>query len=222
VVNALLVFLLFFGGEGNDCGNSVQQTKDGGYIIAGYTKSYGSGSMDVWLIKTDTNGNKMWDKTFGGGGGDFGYSVQQTKDGGYIIAGETLSYGSGKGDVWLIKTDEEGNMLWDNVFGGEGIIGRDNYAQQTEDGGYIIVGGIYTLNYDIQAYSVPDVWLIKTDAESNKLWDKTFGGEGSDCGYSVQQTKDDGYIIAGYTESYGLGGEDVWLIKTDAEGNTIR
>ncbi len=212
-----------FGGEGYDCGNSVQQTKDDGYIIAGYTESYGSGSMDVWLIKTDTNGNKMWDRTFGGALDDKGYSVQQTKDGGYIIAGYTESYSSGKRDVlWLIKTDEEGNMLWDNVFNGEGI--DFGYSvQQTEDGGYIIVGGIYTLNHDIQIYSVEDVWLIKTDSEGNKLWDKTFGGGGGDLGYSVQQTRDGGYIIAGCTGSHGYssGLVDVWLIKTDAEGNKV-
>jgi uncharacterized delta-60 repeat protein len=208
-----LVWNKTFGGLNTDCGQSVQQTSDGGYIIAGYTLSYGPGNGDVWLIKTNSEGNLAWNKTFGGGNFDEGYSVQQTSDGGYIIAGFTLSYGAGPSDVYLIKTDSSGNLAWNKTFGGS--VGEVGYSvQQTSDGGYIIAG--YTNSYGV---GFTDVYLVKTDSSGNLAWNKTFGGLQDDWGYSVQQTSDGGYIIAGYTLSYGAGNADVYLLKTDSSGN---
>ncbi|MCX6012698.1 MAG: hypothetical protein NTV30_04690, partial [Chloroflexi bacterium] len=102
-----------YGGTSDDQGNSVKQTSDGGYITAGYTNSKGAGGFDVWLVKSDANGTLQWDKTFGGTGSDYSYSVQQTADGGYVISGFTYSKGNGASDIWLIKTDSSGNLTWD-------------------------------------------------------------------------------------------------------------
>ena len=202
-----------FGGTDLDEAKSVQQASDGGYIIAGYTQSYGAGSGDAWLIKTDASGNEQWNKTFGGSSSDRAESVQQTSDGGYIIAGNTQSYGAGSGDAWLIKTDASGKEQWDKTFGGttdEGALS----VQQISNGGYILAG--WTNSYGAGS---GDAWLIKTDAKGNLEWSKTFGGTKNDGVWFVQQASDRGYILAGWTYSYGAGSMDAWLIKADANGN---
>ncbi len=193
-----------FGGRFFDVAYSVEQTADGGYIIAGETGSYGDISDDFWLVKTDANGNRQWDKTFGG---DEAYSVQQTTDGGYIVAGGK----HGSWDFWLVKTDANGNKEWDKTFGE----GEADSVEQTTDGGYIVAGR--TSSYGA---GCGDFWLVKTDASGNKEWNKTFGGSGDDWADSVEQTTDGGYIIAGGTWSYGAGYYgNFWLVKTDANGN---
>ncbi|MHC4633484.1 MAG: hypothetical protein ACYS9C_19735, partial [Planctomycetota bacterium] len=201
-----------FGGSGGEWGYSVQQSTDGGYIIAGYTSSYGAGASDVYLIKTEPNGNSQWQKTFGGSEGDQGWSVQQTTDGGYIIAGWTDSYGAGNDDVYIIKTDPNGNSVWHKTFGGSGN-DMAYSVQQTSDTGYIITGSTYS--YPVGDW---DVYLIKTDPNGNSQWQKTFGGSESDGGRSGQQTSDGGYIIAGYTWSFGAEMRDVYLIKLCSDG----
>ena len=202
-----------FGGSDYDYGWSVQQTSDGGYIIAGFTHSYGAGYRDVYLVKTDSAGNLQWEKTFGGSNFEHGRSVQQTSDGGYIIAGETYSYGAGSYDVYLVKTDSAGNLQWEKTFGGSDYdVGYS--VQQTSDGGYIIAG--YTYSYGAGSC---DVYLVKTNSAGNLQWQKTFGGADVDWGLSVQQTSDGGYVIAGYTYSYGAGSTDFYLVKTDSAGN---
>jgi len=201
-----------FGNLSDDYGESVQQTSDGGYIIAGFTVSYGAGGEDVWLIKTDSNGNEMWDKTFGGDNYDIGFSVQQTPDGGYIITGGTFSFGAGLADAWIIRTDDNGTELWNRTFGGTDY-DHGWSTQSTSDGGYIIVGGT-------DSFGSGDLWLIKIDANGNESWNKTFGGEADDYGFLAKPTSDGGYMVAG-TCSCGAGNKDFWLIKTDADGNEI-
>ena len=204
-----------YGAIDSDVGFSVQQTTDGGYIIVGGTSSYGAGSSDVYLIKTDKYGDTLWTKTYGGIDSDVGFSVQQTTDGGYIIAGGTSSYGAGSSDVYLIKTDANGDTIWTKTYGGvEFDVARS--VQQTSDSGYIVAG--YTWSYGAGIW---DVYLIKTDSNGDTIWTRAYGGTESDQGYSVQQTTDDGYIIAGWTASYGAGDDDAYLIKTDTNGDTI-
>ena len=200
-----------FGGAGQDGGYSVQQTADGGYIITGRTLD-NFGGDGLWLIKTDSAGNRVWDRIFGGEGADWGHSVQQTTDGGYIITGYTQDNLGGK-DVWLIKTDSAGNRVWDRTFGGSGQDGG-NSVQQTADGGYIITG------YTLDNFGGDDLWLIKTDSFGNKVWERIFGGKGHQQGDSVWQTTDGGYVITGRTLD-NFGGDDLWLIKTDSFGNTM-
>ena len=203
-----------FGGGNDDEGQSVQQTTDGGYIITGWTKSYGAGMKDLWLIKTDSAGTEQWTKIIGGASDDAGTFVQQTSDGGYIVAGYTSSFGAGSVDAWLIKTDSSGNQQWNKQFGRYSSDGAW-CVEQTSDGGYVITG--WTFSYG-PGY-VGNAWLVKTDSLGNQQWNKTFGGSDADRGYWVQQTNDGGYIITGYTASFGAGLDDALLIKTDASGN---
>ena len=190
--------------EKNIVGKSVQQTTDGGYIIIG-------GAPNIELLKTDTNGDTLWAQTFGGSANDVGESVQQTTDGGYIITGHTESYGNGQADVWLIKTDSLGQEEWNQTYGGVDTTEVGYSVQQTMDGGYIITGSI-------ESAGIPyDVYLIKADSNGNEQWTQTYGGSSPDEGFSVQQTTDGGYIITGYSDSFGSL-RVVWLIKIDSEG----
>jgi len=203
-----------FGGIADDEAKSIQQTTDGGYIVAGYTFSFGEGGSDVYVIKLDENGNESWEKTFGGNGWDEASFIQQTNDEGYIVAGYTFSFGEGWDDVYVIKLDKNGNKVWDKTYGG-GNGDRANSIQQTKDGGYIVAGMTSSLgagNYDF--------YIIKLDANGNKLWEKTFGGRNYDPAWSIQQTNDGGYIVAGSTISFGAGGSDIYVIKLDENGNT--
>ena len=200
-----------YGGTGYDEGYSVQQTSEGGYIITGGTNSFGNGTQ-VYLIKTNSSGDTLWTKTYGGPTHNVGYSVRQTSDGGYIIVGVTMPVGDTLGDVYLIKTSPSGDTLWTKTYGGEyGDAG--NSVQQTSDGGYIVAGGYYSSWYGNQAY------LLKTNMNGDTLWSRTFGA-GYEFGHSVQQTTDGGYIMAGSTYPRGSSWQ-VYLIKTDSAGETL-
>jgi predicted secreted protein len=254
-----------YGGTRNDAPESVIQTSDGGYAVAGDTNSFGVGGYDVWLLKTDAYGNIEWSKYYGGKREDYACSVVQTSDGGYALAGHTWSFGVGECDFLLIKTDAHGNMEWKNTYGGPEL---DAVHQMiaTSDGGYALAGytgttgansldgwfvktdefgkmewnqtykweefdrvyslvetsdGGYALAGETNSFGAgfTDFWLIRTDASGNMLWNKTYGGKGFDRAYSLLATPDGGYAIAGDTDSFNEGKYDVWLIKTDANGN---
>jgi hypothetical protein len=202
-----------YGGTNAEWAYVLAQTSDGGYALAGYTRSFGAGNGDFWLVKTDSLGNHLWNKTYGGIGDDEAYALTQTGDGGYAIAGYTKSFGVGDRDFWFVKTDADGNMQWNKTYGGTGY--EVAYALvQTGDGGYALAG--YT---DSFGAGNGDAWLIKTDADGNMVWNETYGGTGSDGASSAVQTSDGGYALAGATSSFGAGLADMWLVKTDTEGN---
>jgi hypothetical protein len=195
-------------GGGN--GGPIVKTNDGGYAVTGFT-AFGVGDFDVLLIKTDGNGNRLWSKTYGGIALDWPISMKLTSDGGFIIAGWTTSFGAGDYDAYLIRIDPNGNLIWSKTFGKTGFEGAVGVAQ-TDDGGYILSGltGDYANGYAL---------IIKTDNSGNVTWSKTYGG-GTE-GYSyVHQTKDKGYIIVSTTSSFGAGNRDIYLVKTNDQGNS--
>jgi hypothetical protein len=197
-----------YGGVAAEEGWMVQQTNDGGYVLIGYTVSYSSGSADIWLIKTDAEGNRLWAKTYGGRGNDLSRAVQQTSDGGYIIGGQTQSFGSGGDDIWVIKTDASGNILWEKTFGG---VNDDNCFAilQLPSSDYVLTG-------DWDLGGTDDLYVMKLDSEGNELWRRVYSGDNLGFGHSLQMTSDGGFILFGGINLYG--DLDMWLIKTDANG----
>ncbi len=254
-----------FDNQFQDRANSVIQTLDEGFIIAGSTFLDSPNFYDAWIIKTDENGDVVWDSTYGGEDSDHAMSVIQLDDGKFVIVGSSSSYGSGYFDAWLFKIDQEGNLEWENTFSGES---NDNgmSLQQTLDGGFVITGyrefydewdvlllktdqnGImvwdntFDINdtdaassilltndgdYMLAGFSqidstyITDALLIKVDEDGDLEWFNTYGGSEDEMALSVLQTDDSGYIVTGFTESFGAGNRDVWLLKTDEDGNII-
>jgi outer membrane protein OmpA-like peptidoglycan-associated protein len=203
-----------YGGKERDRGLSVKKTNDSGYIIVGYTESFGNGLFDLWLLKTDKNGNEEWNNTFGGGDYDYGLAVQQTKDEGFIITGYTSSSGPPNSNAWLIKSDKNGNKQWDKIFGG--INCESGFSLLELNNGYIFAG--YVESFGNGDY---DSWAIRTDFSGNIIWNKTYGGQDLDITRTIRQTSDGNFIMAGWTESFGNGNEDVWLFKIDQNGEMI-
>ena len=203
-----------FGDEVLEEGLDVQQTFDKGYIISGI-KSVDNGShLDVWLIKTDSKGNTIWSKTYGGKRNEYGNSVIQTDDGGFIVMGSSQSYGKGFYDFWVLRTSANGDSLWSKNYGG---IYNDIAFQgiATSEGGFVLAG--YT---QPQNTTNADVWLVNIDAKGDTIWTHKYGGKYNELVYSVHQTSDNGFILAGYA-SVEITGFDLYLIKTDMYGDTI-
>jgi hypothetical protein len=201
------------GGPKDDRGFSLIQTSDGGYVIAGYTRSFSAGWTDVYVVKLDASGNLQWTKTIGGTEVDGGISLIQTSDGGYAITGTTNSFGTPSGDVYVVKLDANGNLQWIKTIGGTyNDVGRS--IIQISDGGYAVAGETKSFGA-----GEADVYVVKLDAQGNLQWTKTIGGPKDDWGFSLIQTSDGGYAIAGYTNSFGAGEADVYVVKLDKNGD---
>lgn len=196
-------------------GRSIQQTSDGGYIIVGNTNNYEIGSGNVYLIKTNENGIVLWTRNYGGDYWNGGSSVQQTFDGGYIIAGRT-AIGDGDRQAYVIRTDQDGDTLWTKKYGGD-LFNVAYSIQQTSDSGFVIGG--YSKSYDDYWYSMN---LIKTNSVGELQWSKTYQKHDHTHGFSALETDDYGFVIVGSTKQ-GIQDEtrDVYLVKTDVNGDTI-
>jgi hypothetical protein len=197
-----------FGGEDPDVGYSIEETSDGGFIVVGYTMSFGSGFKDVYLLKLNAQGDTLWSKTYGGVDDDVGYSVKETSNGNIIIVGHTGSLAINDLDVYIIKTDENGNLLWSRTYGGTNI-DEARSVQQTSDGGFIITGFTYSFGD-----GDPDVYLLRTDLSGDTLWTKTYDFSTQSGGFCIKETNG-GFIIAGGVSMRAL------LMKVDSVGDTI-
>ncbi len=242
-----IVWNKLLGGNLTDLAYSIVQTTDGGYIVTGNSTSSANGdvtgtnhgSSDYWIVKLDNSGNIVWNKLLGGSDTDITYSIQQTTDGGYIVAGESFSSANGDvtgtnhgvQDYWIVKLDGSGNIIWNKLLGGSGNDITKSIVQTT-DGGYIVAGySASPANGDVSGvnHGGYDYWIVKLDGSGNIVWNKLLGGSGNDIAYSVQQTADGGYIVAGtsYSSSNGdvtptnHGSGDFWIIKLDANGNIL-
>jgi len=205
-----------FGGPYMDKGNYGQQTNDGGYIIAGSTQiNVTQLDKQIWVIKTDENGNEQWNRTYGGNRTEYGDSIQQTNDNGYIILGITIPQ-INEVQIVLFKTDENGLVQWNKTYTQLGIFCHGTKVQQTNDNGYIIIGSISTIN-------TPDDYskalLIKTNENGNISWVKTYQKNLREACMDGQQTNDGGFILAGCTNPPGQDVNDIWVFKTDSNGN---
>jgi hypothetical protein len=208
-------FRKVIGNSGYDYGYSASQASDKGYIIGGSTSSFGSGNTDMLFIKTDSLGIPFKNKTFGGINIDVAKCIRQTNDKGYILLGYTNSYGNGGYDFYLVKMDSLYNKEWEKTYGGSDW-DFGNCIEQTADGGYILCGSTYSFGSGNEDY-----YLVKINSSGDTEWTKTYGGVNEDVAKSVIQTTDGGYVLTGYTKSFGDTLGDFYTVKTNALGDTI-
>jgi predicted secreted protein len=244
------------GGSSFEIVHTVIKANDGGYIVAGRTESYGAGGSDAYVVKVDANGNLLWNKSYGGADYEVIWKMTDTGDGNFMLVGETKSFGAGHRDVWLLKMDTDGNILWNKTFGladadwGINLVrsGDNFYVTGTyhpiidgfsellllkvdQDGNFLwnksFGGG---RGYDIISVDNngvlisghtgdDDSVILRVDDQGNELWRKTYGGAKIDEADGVTSTPDGGFLIGGHTQSFGSGGSDAWFIKVDKNGN---
>lgn len=221
----------YFGGTNNDRAHSVVQTNDGGFVMAGFTESDDfdisntNGSYEFWVVKVDSFGNLLWEQSYGGEGIEVSYDIAKTVDNGFVVVGNTFSTNGdillnhGESDMWMIKLDEDGNLIWEQTYGGS----QFDLAQavvQSKDGGFLIVGNTKSddKNSTIN-YGENDIWVVKTNAFGNLVWQKSFGGSGLDFGYDLLENADGSIIVVGESSSTDFqaltskGKSDLILLK---------
>lgn len=205
----------YFGGGLDDQARSVRVISDNGFIICGTTDSYGHGYSDLYLIRTDSLGDTIWTRAYGGAGGESGSAVRETMDGGFIAIGSTGSFGEGYSSVYVVRVDADGDSLWAYTYGGARA---DNgyTVELTGDGGFLLAGGTASFG---AGYT--DGYLVKIDSNGNVVWEKTYGGTMDDRIYSICQAMDGTIMLTGSTESFGAGKGDIYVVKTNPVGDVI-
>jgi len=188
----------------------IRQTTDGGFVVAGAITVSGS-SVDAWILKLDSSGIIQWQKTYGGINQDNAFSIEQTNDGGYIVLGQTLSFGAGTNDLWILKLDQAGDVQWQQTMGGA----QSDYGlsvKQTPDDGYIILAGT-----DSFSSGYPDFWVIRLDVSGTVVWQKLYGTGLYESAYAINLTSDGGFIVSATTETPGRYFDFV-ILKLDSNG----
>jgi hypothetical protein len=206
-----------YGGNEDDEGWCVHQTLDGGFIMSGHTESFGLSEDDFWIVKTDSQGVKEWDKMYGGDEDNDKCVLRETLDKGYILLGASEVMDTGNDDVLLVKINDKGDIEWSKTFG-DSLHNEVGSIDVTSDSGFII-----TFTYEEPDSRDQNIQILKTDSLGNIKWTKNMGGSENEtiAPNSVKQTSDGGYVIFATTESFGSGGEDIWLVKTDEQGETL-
>jgi hypothetical protein len=207
-----------YGGAAMDKGKDVQIAADGGFIFLGETASFGAGELDLYVVRTNSNGDTLWTRTYGGALDDEPSSLKATSDGGWIISASTESFGAGEDDFWLIKIDAIGNVLWQQTYGGPQV-DYSTDVEQTADGGYVMTG--YTA---VSTFAFPDARLLRMNSTGAEIWSRTYGTpDDQEAFYDVIELADHGLMISGYNEDLvnGHGSWDAWVVKTDSMGMNL-
>jgi len=202
------------GGTNEESGNSVVQTNDSGFLVAGYTWTFGAGWSNMLVVKFSSSGDFEWSRTIGGTDSDYGLSVVCANDGGFVVAGYTRSFGSGGNDLFLVKLSSIGSLEWSRAVGGTDDE-KGNSIALTSDDGFAVAGETKSFSPGYRG-----LFIVKFRPAGALEWSRVVGGTGDDCAYSIVQSSDDGFATAGWTESYGPGDRGLFFAKFDAEGNT--
>ena len=223
----------YFGGTNNDRAHAVVPAWDGGYVMAGFSESDDfdisdtRGSYDFWVVKVSEEGEKLWERSYGGSGIDIAYDISLTPDGAYIITGHTISSDKevtnslGESDIWVIKIDQQGQLLWEHTYGGSGFdLGQSVYPAKR--GGYIVSGNTKSTNGHVSEYfGENDMWIFRTNDAGELLWQHSFGGSGLDFAYDAVEHADKSVLLVGESMSVNLpelpnrGGTDMVVVKIE-------
>lgn len=212
--NAQVEFQKSFGGAKKENLNHITSAIDKGYIAVGTTESFGAGKKDIFIVKTDSAGNLEWSRSYGGKEIDFGMYIEKTIDGNYFVTGHSASFGNQYTDVVLLKINPLGNIIWAKNY----TLNNSEYANSvvaTPDGGCVILGE--TMKY-LGKGKDSDILVLKIKNDGALAWSKKYGGKDLDYGYSLEITKDSGYVIGGETKSFTAGEQDMYLLKLTQEG----